>query len=116
LTSLPYEDLAESRANLWRQQKRMECFPEYDVVIYRDEDRNSLCTFALDDQAITPYRPAREPYLCCYLGSALLSDILNRREHWNNAELGGWIEFERKGPYNPDVHTLLSFFHLPRPA
>jgi hypothetical protein len=113
LTSLTYDDLVQARANLWKQQRKLDCFPAYDVVIYRDEDGNSLCTFAMDDPAITPYRPAREPYLCCYLASVLLADILNRREHWNNAELGGWIEFDRRGPYNPDVHTLLSFFHLP---
>ena len=27
---------------------------------------------------------------------------------------GGYISFDRRGTFNPDVHTLLSFFHLPK--
>jgi hypothetical protein len=51
--------------------------------------------------------------LKCYLQRQLLLDILERRVHWNNAEIGCLIEFDRTGPYLPDVHTLMSFFHLP---
>lgn len=54
--------------------------------------------------------------LRCYLPEELLERILNREEHWNNAEIGCKIEFDRRpNVYLPDVHMLLSFFHLPRP-
>ncbi len=49
--------------------------------------------------------------LQCTLDEDLLRRILRREEHWNNAELGCHITFDRKGPYMPDVHTLLCFFH-----
>jgi len=37
--------------------------------------------------------------------------IANRDMHWNSAEVGCHIDFDRKGPYNPDVHMIMSFFH-----
>jgi hypothetical protein len=53
--------------------------------------------------------------LFCYMPDELLSDILNRKAHWNNAEIGCLITFDRRpNVYMPDVHTLMSFFHLPR--
>lgn len=116
MTLPTFEDLCQARDNMWKQQKKLDCYPIYDVIIYRNEDRNSLCTFAMNDQSVAPYRPARAPYLCCFLDEKILGSILAREKHWNDMELGGWIEFDRKGSYNPDVHMLLSFFQLPRSA
>ena len=51
--------------------------------------------------------------LTCELDSRLLRQILDRKAHWNNAEIGCHINFFRKpNEYDPDLHTALQFFHL----
>lgn len=51
--------------------------------------------------------------LVCELDSRLLRRILDRKSHWNNAEIGAHINFMRQpNKMDPDVHTSLSFFHL----
>jgi UDP-MurNAc hydroxylase len=49
----------------------------------------------------------------CSLDLRLLKRILDRKSHWNNAEIGCHIEFNRSpNYYSPDVHTALQFLHL----
>jgi len=49
--------------------------------------------------------------LTCKLDSRLLRRILDRKSHWNNAEIGCHIDFTREpNSYEPDVHTALQFF------
>ena len=39
--------------------------------------------------------------------------ILDKKSHWNNAEIGAHINFFREpNIMEPDLHTSLSFFHL----
>jgi hypothetical protein len=46
----------------------------------------------------------------------LLKRILLRQSNWNSAEVGCHIDFLRVPDiYLTDVHTLLSFFHMPSP-
>lgn len=43
----------------------------------------------------------------------LLIRILDRRAHWNNAEIGCHIDIWRQpNTYEPDAHTLMQFLHL----
>ena len=51
--------------------------------------------------------------LACTLDPRLLRRILDRQAHWNNAEIGCHIEFDRQpNRYEPDLHTALQFLHL----
>ena len=51
--------------------------------------------------------------LFCELDNKLLRRILDRKAHWNNAEIGTHITFKRyPNKMEPDTHTLMSFFHL----
>ena len=51
--------------------------------------------------------------LKCRMDPRLLRRILDKSSHWNNAEIGCHIEFDRKpNYYSPDIHTALQFFHL----
>ena len=51
--------------------------------------------------------------LSCSLNPKLLRRILDRKAHWNNAEIGCHIDFYRSpNIYEPDLHTLLQFLHL----
>ena len=48
-----------------------------------------------------------------YLDERLLNRILDRKSHWNNAEIGCHIEIDRKpNIYEIDSHTMMQFFHL----
>jgi len=51
--------------------------------------------------------------LYCNLDLKLLRRILDKKAHWNNAEIGTHINFKRyPNKMEPDVHTCMSFFHL----
>ena len=51
--------------------------------------------------------------LYCNLDLRLLKRILNKKAHWNNAEIGTHINFKRfPNKMDKDVHTCLSFFQL----
>lgn len=52
-------------------------------------------------------------YLYCDMDLRLLRRILDRKSHWNNAEIGCHINFVRKpNKIDPDVHKALCFLHL----
>jgi UDP-MurNAc hydroxylase len=54
-----------------------------------------------------------EKKLECNLDERLLRNILDRKAHWNNAEIGAHISLNRSpNTYEPDLHTGLQFFHI----
>jgi UDP-MurNAc hydroxylase len=90
--------MRDAIANLKRAQERFHCYP--------------ACRVIINDRYIIELGTAFEVKLKCTLDPALLFGILNRKYHWNNAEIGCHIEFERTpNEYQPDVHTLLSYLH-----
>ena len=51
--------------------------------------------------------------LSFYLDARLLNRILDRKSHWNNAEIGCHIEIDRNpNTYEVDAHTMMQFFHI----
>jgi UDP-MurNAc hydroxylase len=51
--------------------------------------------------------------LICKLDLRLLRNIIDRKSHWNNVEVGAHISFNRSpNLYEPDLHTGLQFFHI----
>ena len=55
----------------------------------------------------------KDQNLYCSLDNRLLRRILDRKSHWNNAEIGTHITFKRSpNKMDPDVHTIMSFFHI----
>lgn len=49
----------------------------------------------------------------CQLDERLLRNILDRKSHWNNAEIGAHVSLIRSpNNYEPDLHTALQFFHI----
>ncbi len=117
-----YEQLKAARANLWRAQVRMKVTPNLEVQILQDGVR-PIMGFNFNSPGlyidhVTPEtqwhvtQPA-EPYLKCSMAPGLLRRILTRETHWNNAEVAFDIMFDRRpNTYMPDVHTLMSFFHV----
>ena len=53
----------------------------------------------------------KDRYLYCKMDNRLLRRILNKKSHWNNAEIGTHISFFRKpNDFEPDLHSCLNFF------
>ena len=47
-----------------------------------------------------------------YIDERLLMRILDKKAHWNNAEIGCHIEIDRNpNVYEVDAHTMMQFFH-----
>ena len=65
-----------------------------------------------DDVQIVRGKDA-DRHLYCDLDLRLLNRILNKKAHWNNAEIGTHINFKRMpNKIDPDIHICMSFFHL----
>jgi UDP-MurNAc hydroxylase len=54
-----------------------------------------------------------ERVLIAKIDERLLRLILDRKSHWNNADIGCHIDyFRHPNIYEPDLHLALQFFHL----
>jgi UDP-MurNAc hydroxylase len=95
------ESFMLSLANLTRAQERMHCWPDCNVTING---------FAISMKK-TPFGHSKNR-LECDLDSRLLARVLKRQVNWNDVEVGCHLRYYRTGPYLPDLHTILSFFHL----
>lgn len=107
----------KARENLSRMQTKLNYKPNYNIVIRLTDDPiwPSFYSFNLDESEHHYYLGGllKDTHdLECYLDPRLLKRILTKESHWNNAEVGCHIDFDRKGPYNPDVHMIMSFFHV----
>lgn len=86
---------------LREKQKSLNCYPDCLVVV------NGIYLNLNLNRNGTPSNILRAT-----LPPELLYQILIGYAHWNNAEIGCHIEFERTpNVYLPDVHLLMSYFH-----
>lgn len=106
--------LPAARANLWRMQGQLRFAQDYHVYLATGERHfhfrlnDERCDF-VDSEATFV-----KPYLCARMDPRLLKNILQRKAHWNNVEIGCHIDFYRDpDEYFPDLHVMLSFLHLP---
>lgn len=111
------EMLNKARANMFRKQEQFNYFENYDIYIKTQAPR--LFHMNLHHSRVSEFREipsSDEKFLMCDLNRVLLEDILEKRSHWNNAEIGCHIDFYRyptsPKEYRPDLHTMLSFFHV----
>ena len=105
-----------ARANLWRMQQQLGFTQAYNM--YVDVADGEYFHFSFADAAsgfAASDAPCKRPYLRAAMDPRLLLQILERRAHWNNVEIGGHIDFFRDPDvYYPDVHVMLSFLHVPQ--
>jgi UDP-MurNAc hydroxylase len=99
----------KARQRLWEKQKQFNFYKNYKISIYLAYDHYFSFNFNSTD-SWTEYSAKAE--LMYVLDRRLLKRILQRTSHWNNAEIGCHIDFHREpNVYQPDVHTMMSFFH-----
>jgi UDP-MurNAc hydroxylase len=96
----------QAREHLIKFQQRFSFFPDYSVGIKLSEGFYYKFNFKRENVKIA------ECDLICEMDPRLLKQILTRESHWNNAEVGCHIDFTRRGAYNPDISTMMSFFHV----
>jgi UDP-MurNAc hydroxylase len=89
-------------------EKLLERIKKYSINI------KSNVFIRLNDNEITVIKgTVLDQKLYCKMDNKLLRRILDKKSHWNNAEIGTHISFERyPNRMEPDVHTVMSFFHL----
>jgi UDP-MurNAc hydroxylase len=125
--ALPWRRLFEkARRNLWASQQRLSLFPQADMEIrlratgacpVLDEGAD-LFRFALDRE--TPYPAGAAPeesadrsFMRFTVDSSLMLMLLLGGAIWNNVEIAGLVECERRpDEYQPTLHSLMSFFIL----
>tara|TARA_B100000768_G_scaffold180981_1_gene202427 strand:- start:7910 stop:9169 length:1260 start_codon:yes stop_codon:yes gene_type:complete len=96
------EDLSNSIDALNERNKRIGISPDMDVYIYIGETAINICK-----------AETSKGRLDCRLDNRLLKMILHRKAHWNNAEIGCHVDYNRNpNYYSPDIHTMLQFLHL----
>lgn len=104
----------QARAHLWAKQKQFNFFSNYKVGI--ELAWNYFFVIDFSSPVATAGHGSRAQ-LNCFLDPRGLKASLVGKAHWNNLEVGCHIDFDRNpNIYNPDVHTMMSFFHLPRGA
>lgn len=96
-----FSAMVDARAKVFQACKKFDVWPDCNVSINGFE-------FFMQPFCMSPSNNS----LRCTLDNRLLARILRGQAHWNNCEIGLHIEFQRVGPYIPDVHMLLSFFHV----
>lgn len=96
------KDLVLSSSKMYERLNRIKLIPDMDVYI-KVEDKSI--------NVLSAENPKGK--IECSLDLRLLKRILDRKSHWNNAEIGCHIEFNRSpNYYSPDIHTALQFLHL----
>jgi len=108
--------MEKARQNVWRVQSRLNWKRDYNVYLSIDEELGYAFNFSEMGYAKLDRYPEKKtaPYLECFLPRQLLYSILTRRSHWNNAEGGLHIDFNREpNEYVPEVFVLLSFLQVP---
>ena len=96
------KDLEKSIELLKLRIKKINLKPDMTVSIFLNKKETFICK---------PKSPKGK--LECRLDSRLLKRILHKDSHWNNAEIGCHIDFNRSpNYYSPDIHTMLQFLHL----
>jgi UDP-MurNAc hydroxylase len=101
------ELVRKAELNLRRRLERFDVFPDWHVSFRSALDDSDLGRVSLARSGDA----TRE--MICTLDDRLLLNILERRAHWDNAQVGSHIRFSRSchPEYSQEVHTLLSFLH-----
>ena len=94
-------DILLAKDNLNNKIKKLDINLKTNIFLKINKEKIQLCKSKFNNKLI------------CKLDLRLLRRILDKKSHWNNAEIGGHISFFRKpNKMDVDTHTCLSFFHL----
>lgn len=86
-----------------KKMLQFQCWPEWEVIIKTEDFTFGFPMCADEPKGIISFTFPRNAFTA----------MLQRKCHWNNLEVGCHLKIHREpNEYCPDVHTLLSFFHI----
>lgn len=96
------QDLILASSRMQERLKRIKLIPDMNIFIKVEDKSINILSVKNPKGQIE-----------CSLDLRLLRRILDKKSHWNNAEIGCHIELHRSpNYYSPDIHTALQFLHL----
>jgi UDP-MurNAc hydroxylase len=96
--------------HLIEYQKKWNYTPKQNLYI--DFGEKDFFHLPIDGKALRETSELVEPYVKIKLNPRLLSRILQKKAHWNNAEIGSHLSFDRRPDfYDRGLYFTLSFFH-----
>jgi UDP-MurNAc hydroxylase len=108
--------LEQARAHLWARQQQLGFFSDCRTYIALGE-QEFLFRWSDPACAVVPAGQHEAPYVRFALDTRLLRRMMDGRAHWNNAAVGCHIDFWREpNVYNPDLWTMMAFFHPRAPS
>ncbi|MDZ4677665.1 MAG: hypothetical protein SGI74_09170 [Oligoflexia bacterium] len=109
------KSLQPARMHLWNiQSTKLQSSLKWNIYIDLEEEYFSFNLSSSDTHFVAKDVKKIEPCLVAKMDNRLLCMILKRQAHWDNALTGCHIDFTRyPNVYEPDILTLLCFFHLP---
>lgn len=105
--------LLQAQERMWRHQRRLGYASAWRAYI----DTGSDMLFCLPFDGVTlvtavPRGAEEEPFVRIGLPEPLLRMILDRKAHWNNAEIGSHLSFERRpDSFERGLHYVMSYLH-----
>jgi UDP-MurNAc hydroxylase len=108
--------LIEARGHLWARQQQLGFYSASRTYISLGAEE---FLFRWNDPTcgVVPAGGHEQPFVRFALDPRLLRRIMDGRAHWNNAAVGCHIDFWREpNVYEPDLWTMLAFFHPRAPA
>lgn len=117
ISELPsFEDLTKKMENAYQhlvyKQKEFGFFSS--TSVYVDIGQPILFQIPYDKSGFqtTKREEMKEPFVQIKLDPRLLGLILDRKAHWNNAEIGSHLRFERRPDiYERGLYNFLSYLH-----
>lgn len=95
------KDIEKSKINLNNKIKKLNIKIKSNIFLELNKKKIKIVNGKNNDKII------------CRLDNKLLRRILDKKAHWNNAEIGAHISFNRQpNKADIDAHTCMSFFHL----
>lgn len=92
-------------------QKQWHYLPKQDLYI--DYGEEMVLCLPKDQSSYFFTQKLKEPYVKITLDRRLFFQILLKKAHWNNAEIGSHLTFERKPDFfDRSFYLTLSYFHV----
>lgn len=111
-----FEELAKKMENAYEhlliKQRQFGFFSQ--TSVYIDIGHQTLFQIPYDKSGfkIISLEEIKEPFIHIRLDPRLLNLILDRKAHWNNAEIGSHLMFERRPDvYERGIYNFLSYLH-----
>lgn len=103
-----------SYQHLFMKQKEFGFFST--TTVYIDVGKNECFAISMNKEGVKVIKKGEEnpPFLHITLDPRLLNLILDKKAHWNNADIGSHLTFYRiPDIYERGIYYFLSYFHCP---